>query len=344
MSSTTGSRSDDGEANGKEQARLQLDQPTAGRGTESYRMKPFAPIIAIAAVALLIVSCAHGGASFAYTGVTDVSTIAVSSQAAGLIDSLVPTEGDSVRKGELLGQINVDSLVAQRKQQEAQLTELDVKREATAAQVSQAQAQIAQARAQLGLARDTLAKTETLLTEGGATRQSRDELATQVQVDQAGLASGEANLIALQSNYKLIAAQEEELKAGMEITDIAIRNARIVSPLSGIVLDKFHHAGELAGVGTPLLEIANLSEMTVEIYVPLAKLARVKLDQRVRVSVEGLATPLLGTVYWIASQSEFTPKTILTQETRTSLVYGVKIRVANTDGYLKIGMPVEVQL
>jgi HlyD family secretion protein len=130
----------------------------------------------------------------------------------------------------------------------------------------------------------------------------------------------------------------------MDLTEIAILDARIVSPVDGVVLERFHQPGELAAVGTPLLELADLSVMTVEIYLPLADLASISLGQQAAVSVDGLPQTLTGTVKWISSESEFTPKTILTRETRSTLVYGVKIRVPNPDGALKVGMPVGVKL
>ncbi len=301
--------------------------------TVNRRSRLFAravPLVALAAMPTLLIACAARGNGFAYTGRMDVDPIILSAQASGVIDSLSVKEGDAVRKGELLGQINTDRLQAQRRQQEAQLAELDVRRSA-------AEAQIRQAEAQLQFTRDTLAKTEKLLAEGGATRQRRDELATQATV-------GEQNLAGLPCNIKLISAQEDAAKAGIDLTDIAIRDARIVSPIDGIVLDKFHFAGELAAMGTPLLELANLEELTVEIYVPLAALGSIKIGEPATVSVDGVSQRFTGRVTWVASEAEFTPKTILTQETQTTLVYGVKIRVPNPGGILKIGMPVEVRL
>jgi HlyD family secretion protein len=284
----------------------------------------------IPAFLLLVVSCSGNGKTFAYTGRMDVDTITISSQASGQIDSLSVSEGDTVRKAEVLGKINTDRLEAQKKQQLARLDEFDVRR-------GSAQAQINQAQAQLKLAEETLRKTEKVLAQGGATRQQRDELSTKVEVDQA-------NLAVLQSNYKLIAAQEQELRAGVDVTDIAIRDATVVSPVSGTVLDKFHFAGELATTGTPLLEVADLSQLTVEIYVPLDKLGSITIGGKAEITAEGVKKSLAGKIYWISSQAEFTPKTILTRETRTTLVYGVKIHVPNTDGALKIGMPVDVRL
>ena len=84
--------------------------------------------------------------------------------------------------------------------------------------------------------------------------------------------------------------------------------------------------------------------MDLYIYLPLRELPDVKIGQDVRVIVSGAEDGYTGTVVWIASEGEFTPKTILTRETRDTLVYEVKIRVANTSGELKIGMPVDVIL
>jgi HlyD family secretion protein len=295
------------------------------------------------AAALLLLSCADNGRQFAYTGRTDVDAILLSSQAAGLIDSLPAREGQAVRKGEVLARINTERLRAQAQAQSAQLAQLELRRDTAEAQLEQAQAQVRQAQARLELAQETLARTESLLTEGGATRQRRDELATQLTVEQANLAALRSNQKALESGYKLIGAQEQELRAGMQLTGISIRDAELHSPIDGVVLNTFRHEGELAAVGTPLLEVADLSTLRVEVYVPLAKLGALEIGGEAQVSAEGVPGILKGTVSWIASEAEFTPKTILTQETRTTLVYRVRILVANPDGILKVGMPVDVR-
>lgn len=297
----------------------------------------------IAAAALLLLSCAQDGRQFAYTGRTDVEAILLSSQAAGLIDSLPAREGQAVRRGELLARINTERLRAQVQAQAAQLAQLDLRRGTAEAQLEQARAQVRQAEARLELARETLTRTESLLAEGGATVQRRDELATQLTVEQANLAALRSALKAAEAGYKLIGAQEQELRAGMLLTQISIRDAELHSPLDGVVLNVFRHEGELAAVGTPLLEVADLSTLRVEVYVPLEKLGPLKIGGPAQVSAEGVPQSLGGTVSWIASEAEFTPKTILTQETRTTLVYRVRVQVANPDGILKVGMPVDVR-
>ena len=159
--------------------------------------------------------------------------------------------------------------------------------------------------------------------------QRRDELATQLTVEQANLAALRSNQKALESSYKLIGAQEQELRAGMLLTEIGIRDAELHSPIDGTVLNLFRHEGELAAVGSPLLEVADLSTLRIEVYVPLAMLGSLRLGAEASVSGEGLPGVLKGTVSWIASEAEFTPKTILTQETRTTLVYRVRVLVPN---------------
>ncbi len=292
-------------------------------------MKRNLPLALLVVCLTLFASCADPNGRAVYTGRMDADTVTLSAQGSGTIDSLTVREGDTVKKGQLLCSLNTDRMEAQRRQQEAQLTELAVRRSA-------AESQIRQAKVQLDFTRETLAKTETLLKEGGATQQRRDELASQAD-------AGQANLDALQSNVALIAAQAEQIRATIALTDIQIRDARIESPIDGVVLNTYRLAGEFAAPGTPLLQVADLSTLTVEIYVPLKDLAAVTIGQKAAISTDGERKKSSGTVSWVSSEAEFTPKTILTQETRTTLVYGVKIRVPNPDGFLKIGMPVDVR-
>ena len=92
-------------------------------------------------------------------------------------------------------------------------------------------------------------------------------------------------------------------------------------------------------------EMADLNQMTLRAYITGDQIAKVKLNQSVKILVDsgdGKTRELPGTVYWISSDAEFTPKTIQTKNERANLVYATKIRVKN-DGFLKIGMYGEVR-
>lgn len=176
------------------------------------------------------------------------------------------------------------------------------------------QAQYEQIIADLRFAQATLRKYQQLLRDGAISRQQYDELSARVEV---------------------LSAQVKNIK-------IQLKDTAIVAPQNGTILTIYARPGEYVQPGSPILELADLNIMEVRIYVPLKKLAELKIGQTVSVKVDGLSQTLSGKISWIAAEAEFTPKTILTAETRTTLVYAVKVKIANTQGVLKIGMPVEV--
>ena len=280
-------------------------------------------------IVLLLSACGGRKDDKVYMGRLDAEKTIVSARASGELLELEIREGDLIVENQVLGQIDTETLRIQRKQQAVRVEELGNQRRT-------ARYRIDQAEVQLNLSRDLLKKTENLLVSGGATEQKRDELAAQVEVAEAGLKI-------LNGQLELLGFQEEEVRAGLELIDLSIGKASVVSPSDGIVLNRYHRKGELVSLGTPLLETADLSRLDLYIYLPLRDLPQVKIGQTVSVFLTGREKPLEGTVAWIASEGEFTPKTILTEETRDTLVYEVKVRVVNESGELKIGMPADVR-
>ncbi|HZJ35095.1 MAG TPA: HlyD family efflux transporter periplasmic adaptor subunit, partial [Gillisia sp.] len=122
-----------------------------------------------------------------------------------------------------------------------------------------------------------------------------------------------------------------------------IQKSKIINPLKGTVLSKYAEPGEITAFGKPLYKIANLSEMTLRVYIGEPQLPQVQIGQKVtvKIDVEDGMKDYEGSVSWISSSAEFTPKIIQTKEERVNLVYAVKIIVQN-DSSLKIGMPAEM--
>ena len=124
-----------------------------------------------------------------------------------------------------------------------------------------------------------------------------------------------------------------------------LKKCRIVAPQSGSVLEKYVERGEFVAIGKPLFKMADMEEMYLRAYVTSAQLQDIKVGQQVKVFADyggGQKKTYPGTISWISGRSEFTPKTILTDDERADLVYALKIRVKN-DGYIKIGMYGEVK-
>ena len=122
-----------------------------------------------------------------------------------------------------------------------------------------------------------------------------------------------------------------------------IQKSKITNPIKGTVLTKYSEPGEISAFGKPLYKIADLSEMTLRVYVSERQLPEIKIGQEVTIKIDGIdkMKSYKGTISWIAAQAEFTPKIIQTKEERVNLVYAVKVKIKN-DGILKIGMPAEM--
>jgi len=280
---------------------------------------------------LLVYGCSDSANdSFVYNGRLDTDLIRISSEVSGKIDSLTLKKGDAVRKDQALIRIDTERANVQLSRQNAQLKELEFNLKAL-------QAQISQVKSKLDFARATLKKTQKMVEKGAATEQQRDELATNVDVL-------EAQLQAAKTNKGIISAKKEQIEAGIRLTQINIKKATLRSPVDGIIINKFRNQSELVSPGMVIAEVADLSNLEATIYVPLTDLDDLKLGRQVEVKIDGSDKVFAGKILWIASEAEFTPKTILTKETRETLVYAVKVSVENKNGELKIGMPVDVVL
>ncbi len=119
-------------------------------------------------------------------------------------------------------------------------------------------------------------------------------------------------------------------------------NAFLYSPIDGVVLQRNAEAGEVASPGMSLLTIGDLSKPWLKIYIPEYKIGKVKLGASARVMIDTFpGKEMQGTVTYISSKAEFTPKNVQTKEDRVRLVYAVKIALDNKDGTFKPGMPAD---
>ena len=280
-------------------------------------------------VLLLTAACGDGNAdAILYTGIIDANTVRVSAETPGRIIELAVDEGTLVSTGDVLARLETETLGYQLAQSDAQRDEL-------AHQVASASSRLIAARAQRDNISTRLRRFRALLAQQAVTQQAVDDLATQFEAAEAEIASGEASLAALRS-------KEAQIGAGEDIVRKRMRDAEILSPLDGTVLIRYADRGELLGQGSPVFEIADLRDLWTKIYVPETRLPGIRLGQSVIIRIDGSESEVSGTVSWISESAEFTPKTILTEETRTSLVYPVKVRIPNQKQLLKIGMPVTV--
>ena len=287
------------------------------------------------AVALLALACSKE-AEFDAQGTFEATEVVVSSEATGRILNFDIEEGMTIVANQAVGTIDSLQLHLQRKQLIAQQSALltsrpDVKK------------QVASLREQIVKQRSELRRVENMLSDGAATQKQKDDIEAQIKILEGQL---EATLSTLDKNTSTINDNSVALEAQIAALDDRISKCRIISPVGGTVLVKYAEAGELATVGKPLMKIADLDNIYLRAYFTSDQLAKVNLGDEVKVVADFGGEErydYTGRVAWISSESEFTPKTIQTKDSRANLVYAVKIAVEN-DGRLKIGLAGEVVL
>ncbi len=293
-------------------------------------------IICTAALAFLVSSCGSSDKEFDATGIFEATEVTVSAEATGRLMAFDVTEGSRVNADRQVGLI--DTIQLQLKAEQVGAT-----RESFANQRPNVQAQVAATRQQLVKAQLERTRTAALLKDGAATRKQMDDADNAVRVLKSQL---EAQVSMLNNSTRSLNSQ----MSGADIQRYQVldqlKKCHITSPITGTVLEKYAERGEFAVIGKPLFKVADVDQMYLRAYITSAQLAKVKVGQRVKVfSDYGTNTRKSydGTVIWISSRAEFTPKTILTDDERADLVYAVKIAVKN-DGYIKIGMYGKVKL
>lgn len=287
------------------------------------------------AVSLLAIACSKE-AEFDAQGTFEATEVVVSSEATGRILNFDIEEGMAIVANQAVGTIDSLQLHLQRKQLLAQQSALltsrpDVKK------------QVASLREQIVKQKSELRRVENMLSDGAATQKQKDDIEAQIKILEGQL---EATLSTLSKNTSTINDNSVALEAQIAALDDRISKCSILSPVGGTVLVKYAEAGELASVGKSLMKIADLKNIYLRAYFTSDQLANIKLGDEVKVVADFGGEErydYTGRVAWISSESEFTPKTIQTKDSRANLVYAVKIAVEN-DGRLKIGLAGEVIL
>lgn len=282
------------------------------------------------------------------SGTFEADEVIVSSEIAGRIIQMDVKEGDTMSKGRLAAVIDAANLSLQKQQVEASIDALHNKTSDASPQVQLLQDQIAVQKVQMANLQKEKARTENLIKADAATTKQLDDISNQIDMLNRQIAVTEQQIkVQLNNtstqNRSILSEQPALEKRAAQIAD-QLERSTVINPISGTVLTKYAEAGEVTAPGKALYKIANLSEIKLRAYITGDQLSQLKLQQAVTVQVDDGAKAFKtykGTVSWISSKAEFTPKTIQTKDERANLVYAIKINVPN-DGTLKIGMYGEV--
>ena len=334
-------------------------------------------LLLLAIGALMVASCGKDKQDYDATGTFEATEITVSAESAGQLKSFNISEGQVLNNGVTVGQIdarqltlkrnqlatNNEQLAATHGQLDANKRQLAANKQATSSRQLNLKKQVAAIRQQIVNQQRERQRFTELLKDGAVARKQVDDIDYQLQVLKKQLAATEEQIAsqnaALADQNKGITAQMEGIDAQQAVVnaqqagvrsqqaqiDDQIAHTFIKSPITGTVLEKYAEAGEFVALGKPLFKVANMKRMFIRAYITSEQLKNIRLGQKVKVMADygkGQRKAYNGVITWISSRSEFTPKTIVTDDERADLVYAIKIQFQN-DGYVKIGMYGEVK-
>jgi len=286
-------------------------------------------ILGVLITIIVFISCSNNDKKADGYGNFEATEITVSAENNGKLIQFSVEEGQTLKSKAVVGFIDTIPLNLKKEQLIASKNIIFSKSKGVLSQISVL-------KAQLKTARISKNRIENLIKENAGTQKQLDDIDGQIDVIKQQIRSVEIqNASVINELYSLdiqIDQVEDQLQKSI-----------ITNPINGTVLTKYAEPNEISSFGKPLYKIADLSILKLRVYISETQLSSIKIGQKVTVKIdsEKEMTNYSGTISWVASEAEFTPKIIQTKEERVNLVYAVKIDVKN-DGSLKIGMPAEM--
>ncbi len=302
------------------------------------------------------------------SGHVEATEVRLAPEMGGRVLSLDVKEGERIQAGAVVLTIDATDLqlaIARAKTEqasaEAQLRLVrasarseDVKQ--AEAQVEAAKADIPAARAELDAATADLQRFDLLLSRKSGSQKQRDDAATRRDVAQARVEAAQKRVEAAEATLARVkaGARREEVavaesriattQAAIASLEDQLKDATLVSPVTGIVTEKLTEMGEVVAPRAPVVVITDLDHAWADVYVPEPAVPRITLGQPATLFTDAGGQGLQGTVTFISPKAEFTPRNVQTADERAKLVYRIRVTVDNSGGVLKQGMPVDADL
>ncbi len=289
-------------------------------------------IIALVLVGILTTSCNRNGNKADAYGTFETDEITVSAEVSGKLISFNIDEGEQVIKGQEVGYIDSIQIYLKLKQLLSQIDAIKTK-------IPNINAQSDVQTEQLNVLGIEYERIKKMFADGAATQKQLDDI-----IGRINLAKKQKDAIDVQKTS--VFAEIPALNAQVEQIKDQLRRCKVINPTDGTVLITYVNQFESVMQGKALYKLANMEYMYLRAYISGIQLHSFQPGNTVKVYIDSENDELIemqGTITWVSSEAEFTPKIIQTREERVKLVYPIKVKVKN-DGRIRIGMPAEVRL
>lgn len=301
----------------------------------------------------LLAGCSRDSANLIEsTGTIEATEVDIRAEASGKILALNYDEGDWVKAGDVLADIDHEKLDIELAQAKARLAEADARlallvKGLRDKEVERAYASFLEAEVLLKDSKREYARMQKLFEQAVIDLGTRDKT-------EAAYESALKRYEIAKKNYEIAleGSRTEDIQAGKAFKDAAeaqvkliekqIEDASAIIPIDGVISERYVELGEFVSIGSLLATVIDLKHVWVMAYLSEKNLGKVKLGQPGKIIIDSFPRKeFIGKVTYISPEAEFTPKNIQTKDERVKLVYGVKIEVDNPNQELKVGMPAD---
>jgi HlyD family secretion protein len=275
------------------------------------------------------------------TGTIEATEITLSAQSGGQIKQIIVDEGEMVHAGDTV--VLIDNTDWRYQWEQARGGYEMAEAQYRLALKGAREEDLIQAEAGYKNAEADLKRLEDLYRTKSASEKQLEDARTRFTVSQQIWEKTKRGL--RQEEIDAARARRDQARGMQSSLQKKVNDCTVLAPIAGTITKRFVEAGELAGIGTALYRLSDLSMMDITIYVTEVDLPKVQLNQKALVKIDAFPDKEYeGKVVFISSIAEFTPKNIQTKDERTKLVFSVKVKVPNPDGTLKAGVPADVIL
>jgi HlyD family secretion protein len=289
------------------------------------------------------------------SGNIEITDVQISFKIPGRVEKRLVDEGQLVTEGQVIAELDKTDLIEQVNIRQAELANAqsvlaELEAGSRPQEIAAAAATVETAEAELVDAESNYTRLEKLKHQDVAGIQEYITAKARYDASRAGLKNAKEKYSLIKEGPRKetidqARARVDQTQASLDLAKTQLSYATLRSPLAGVVLSKNIEPGEYVVPGTPIVTAGDMINVWLRAYIGERDLGRVKLGQKVHVTTDSYPGKIYdGTISFISSEAEFTPKNVQTQQQRVKLVYRIKIDIKNPGMELKAGMPADAEI